>query len=256
MAAKKSRQQRKRAVENEPGKQRSSLKPFYILLGVIALVGVTVLIIQAASGGQTATQPVPLTLGSGGMEDVEGVTLGDPDAPVEIIEFADYQCPACGQFATMVAPLVKERYVDQGIVRYTYYDYPLSQHQHAFLASRAARCAGDQDRYWDYHDILYARQARWSPTGNATSLFEDYSEELGLDEGAFRNCLRSDRHAETVTENLQLGVAFGVQGTPTIIVDGQIQPDFSFASLEQAIEQARESTAGEAEAPLDADVDS
>src|SRR5690606_31043959 len=105
-------------------------------------------------------------------------------------------------------------------------------------AARAARCAGDQGRYWEYHDALYARQARWSGR-SSTPLndFEEYAAELGLDRAAFSACLRSDRHAEVVTANIMLGERLGVRGTPTVIVNGRRVERWGYPELSELIKR-------------------
>jgi protein-disulfide isomerase len=204
----------------------SPLRPFYIILGSVALVGLGALAYQYFGTQRSmAVSPVPVVMDPEQIAQARGVAIGPEDAPVVIFEFADYQCPACAMFSTFVQPLVKERLVEgEGLVRYVYYDFPLAQHQHAFLASRAARCADDQGRFWDYHDILYGRQGRWARARDASSDFLGFAGELGLDRGAFESCLRSDRHAEEVTRNQRLGLQLGVEGTPTLFVNGRRLP--------------------------------
>jgi protein-disulfide isomerase len=230
--------------------QRSSLNVFYVVLGIVAVIGVGVLVFQVFGSREPAAQPVAVEIDPVELARTPGVALGRADAPVVIYEFADFQCPGCAQFATFVAPLIKERLVEPGLVRYVYYDFPLSQHQHAFLASRAARCAGDQERFWEYHDLLYGRQPRWSSaasTGSATDLFVGYARELGLDRGAFEGCLRSNEHAEAVTRNLRFGESLGVSGTPSIFVNARrLQRIPSFQELEAMV---RAEAGGAAPAP-------
>lgn len=208
-------------MARKPAKQQSSsLQPFYVVLGVVAVVGVGLVLWQMVGGGTAATEPVPVVISDEELSRVQGISIGRDDAPVVIYEFADFQCPGCGQFATFTAPLIKERLVDTGQVRYVYYDFPLTQmHGNAFLASRAGRCANDQGRFWDYHDNLYGRQPSWSSLSNPTSYFIDLAGEIGLDEGEFSSCLRSDAHQEEISRNMQLGHMLGVQGTPTLFVN-------------------------------------
>jgi len=177
----------------------------------------------ACSPGEVAVAPVEFE----GMEDAPtvvglatGVTMGNPDAPITIAEFADYQCPGCAGFAGQIKPQVELAYLQGDQVKFVFYDYPLvTIHPHAFLAARAARCAGDQDLYWEYHDSLFRNQRAWSMSqGAPLGLFEDYAAEVGLEPTAFRACLRSDQHAVTVTANMQLGNLLGVTGTPTLMV--------------------------------------
>ncbi len=207
----------------KPAANRSnSLTPFYAIIGVVAIIGIGILAYQTLSSGEAATAPVAVDIDPAELARTPGIGIGREEAPVVIYEFADFQCPGCAGFASFVAPLIKERLVDQGLVRYVYYDFPLTSiHPHAFLASRAGRCANEQGRFWDYHDVLYARQSRWSAMRETTGYFVDIAAELGLDRGQFDSCLRSDRYAEEVTRNLRLGESLGVQGTPTLFVNGR-----------------------------------
>jgi protein-disulfide isomerase len=201
--------------------------PFYLILGVVALVGLGLLARQMmASGGQAATKPVPVTMDPAQLAQVQGISVGRADAPVQIFEFADFQCPGCGEFARFVSPIIKQRYVQAGTVRYVYYDFPLPMHPHAFLASRAARCANEQGKFWEYHDVLYGRQSEWSAQRDATDSFTEYARDIqGLDQGKFRECLLSDRFAREVTENIKLGESLGVGGTPTVFINGKRLPN-------------------------------
>ncbi len=196
------------------------------LIVIIAVLALGVALIgyrMGATGGETALAPVDME----GLDDpttlislATPITLGDPDAPITIIEFGDYQCPACRDFNARVKPQIDLTYVQSGQAKFVYYDYPIiGGHPHAFLAARAARCAGDQDQYWAYHDKLFVNQQYWSPEMNPPlDLFEAYAETLGLNSSDFSSCLRSDRHAETVTANLALGIEMGVTGTPTVMI--------------------------------------
>ena len=137
----------------------------------------------------------------------EPVSLGNPDAPLTLMEFGDYQCPACQNFYRQAKPILDVSYIEPGRVRFEFYDFPLeATHPNAFLAARAARCAGDQDRYWDYHDRLFQNQVLWSFEPDPAGAFNGYADDLGLDGGEFRSCLRSDRHAEVVVANQMLGI--------------------------------------------------
>jgi protein-disulfide isomerase len=213
--------------------------PFYVILGIIAVAGIGVLFYQVGGRAQPALEPVPVAMDEAQLARAPGVATGPEDAPVVIYEFADFQCPGCAQFATFVAPLIKEHYVQPGTVRYVYYDFPLIQiHRHAFLASRAGRCAEEQGRFWEYHDVLYGRQQRWASAADASGLFIEYADELGLDRRAFTECLRSDRYALEVTQNLRLGESLGVQGTPTLFINGKRLPSVpSFRELRGIIDQ-------------------
>jgi protein-disulfide isomerase len=198
--------------------------PLYLFLGLIVLAGAGVLFTQSRRASEAATQPVDVVLTTEQLQRVPGISLGRPDAPLTIYEFADFQCGGCAQWATFMEPLIKERLVNTGKARYVYYDFPLSIHQHAFLASRAGRCANEQQKFWDYHAALYQNQSQWSREDDALPLFLDYARRVGLNADTFEGCLRSDKYAREVSESYKLGESLGVNGTPTVFVNGQRVP--------------------------------
>lgn len=154
------------------------------------------------------------------IELAQGVSIGSPDASVTVMEFGDYQCPACQNFFRQAKPILDVSYIEPGRIQFVFYDFPLEgAHPHAFLAARAARCAGDQDGYWQFHDRLFQDQISWSVQADPSGQFVDYAEDLGLDGSAFRGCLRSDRHAEVVSANQLLGLQLGAQSSPTVLID-------------------------------------
>ncbi len=209
-------------------KNGGNLKGFYMVLGAVGAIAAGAVGWSAAQGSLSSASTVAIeSIVTGEIEYQElydlatGIELGDPDAPITIMEFGDYQCPACQQFATMVKPQVELAYVETGTARFVFHDYPLSGHPYSFLAARAARCALDQGNqfYWPYHHQLLAHQTTWSLSQSAPmNAFETYAVTIGLDEGQFADCLDSDRHADVVSANLRLGIELGVSGTPTVFV--------------------------------------
>lgn len=204
-----------------PKSRRNPLLPFYIILGVVALAGAFFLFRQMGGGGAAATTLQPVAMSPEQLQRVPGISQGQPNAPVVFMEFADFQCPACGRFASFSKPLVKE-WIDNGTVRFVWYDFPLVEiHKNAMLASRAGRCANEQNRFWEYHDYVFGQQGAWAEQANPVNLFIDYSERAGLDSDAFAQCLRSDKYQKEVSESRELGVTLGVQGTPSLFVNGK-----------------------------------
>ncbi len=210
-------------------KSGGDLKGFYVVLGAVGVIAAGAVGWSALQGTFSSAATVAIaSIVTGEIEDLEalvalatGIEKGDPDAPITIMEFGDYQCPACQQFATMVKPQVELAYVETGIARFVFHDYPLSGHPYSFLAARAARCALDQgnEYYWPYHDQLFAHQTTWSLSQSAPlNAFETYAATIGLDVNQFAGCLDSDRHADVVSANLRLGIELGVSGTPTVFI--------------------------------------
>jgi protein-disulfide isomerase len=223
----------------------SSLKPFYIILGIVAVVGLGALAL-ALRGGDTAgaaTAPVEMTDLQNPQELVaraRGVAAGPADAPVQVIVFSDYMCPYCADFARGVEQQIKAEYVATGRAQFVYYDFPLGgSHVHSFIAARAGRCAEEQERFWEYHDLLLGRQTSWMYERSVPMRqFNEYARELGLDEGAFRECLNSDRHADLVTANYMLGNRLGVGGTPTVFINGRrVDRPLTWTDVRDMIEQ-------------------
>ncbi len=202
-------------------KKRSPLTPLYLLLGLIVVAGAGVLFTQMRKGGEAARAPVPVAMSPAELQRLPGMSIGRPDAPLTILEFADFQCGGCQRWATFMEPLIKERLVNTGRARYVFYDFPLAMHANAFLAARAGRCANDQEKFWEFHALVFQNQGKWSYEENAVPLFVEYAGQAGADEGRFEECLRSDRFAKEVSESVKLGESLGVGGTPTIFVNGQ-----------------------------------
>lgn len=221
---------------------------FYWLFGAVAVIGVGVVGYNVSSGMFSSAVSTPVEVE--GLDDparlvemARGVTRGDADAPITIVEFGDFQCPSCADFAQTYKPQVELGLVESGQAKFVFYDFPLvSIHPNAFLAARAARCAEDQGKFWEYHDELFRQQARWSPMPSPAGAFEDYAEALGLDGGEFAGCLNSDRHADLVTANMQLGNVMRINSTPSIVVNVKGQPtsrrtqSYSYQAIVQAIE--------------------
>jgi len=203
-------------------KAKNSQKPLIIGLsaGVIALIVVIVYVITAAPDPSSDSLPTagPNAAPFPAQVDQFGVSVGEPDAPVVVREFADYQCPACQSFSG-AAKQLKEKYVESGQVRFVFFDLPLQQHQNAVPAALAARCAGDQDSYWAMHDMLFDKQYEWSGSGSPTDTFTRYAEDLGLEARRFRRCMDTDLHIEAIEQSRQVAVQLQLTSTPTVLVD-------------------------------------
>ena len=138
---------------------------------------------------------------------------GDLNAPVTIIEFSDFQCPYCGRFFQSTLTEIERDYIKTGKVRYVFRDFPLEFHKQAPKASEAANCAGEQGKYWEMHDKLFANQ-----TTLMVDKLKQYAAEIGLDSGPFDACLDSGKYAEEINRDIEDGKKAGVSGTPSFFI--------------------------------------
>lgn len=180
--------------------------------------------------GVIGTAPLPSDLGTQGQPapgtkvDVDEGHLpakGDDNAKVTIIEFSDFQCPFCKQWFDQTKDQLFKDYVDTGKVKFLYRQYPIAQlHPNAEEASLASECANDQDKFWEYHDLLFAEQNSWANLPDPTSNFSTYATQLGLNKSDFDQCMSSEELKSNVTKDMQDGSAAGVNGTPTFFING------------------------------------
>lgn len=144
------------------------------------------------------------------------VILGNPQAPVTIIEYSDFQCPFCKQFHATTGKMLREGYIAQGLVRFIYRDFPLdSIHPYARPAAEAARCARDQGAYWEFHDYLFDNQSQIPAMD-----FVRVAKSLGLNEAQFMSCVATRKYRDAVEADFQDGIQAGVDSTPTTFVNG------------------------------------
>src|SRR5713226_1342806 len=156
---------------------------------------------------------------------------GSPKAPVVIVEFSDFQCPYCRSVQPTLKSLLAKY---EGRVSLAYRDLPLRDiHPQAELAAEASRCAGEQGKFWEYHDLLFANQNKLDRPG-----LLGLAHDLKLDEKQFDSCLSSGKYAAQIEQDRQLGLRAGVAGTPGFFVNGSLlsgnQPQDAFEKLIQA----------------------
>lgn len=165
-------------------------------------------------------------------------SLGRADAPVVLVEYADFQCPFCGAFAREVKPRIEEAYVRSGKVRFEWRDFAWFGEE-SKAAANAARCAGDQGAFWQYHDRLYAERVTPNRgTFTRARLISDASA-IGLDTAAFTACLDEGRHRAAVAADTAEATRLGMTGTPTFLIgDRRIVGAQRFEVFAEAIEAA------------------
>ncbi len=197
-----------------------SLKPFYVALGVVAVAGAA-LIVWAAG----ARAPAPIVMAScsgpplGGVEP-RGVSIGPDSAPVQITEYADFECPACAQFTVLTMPDVLRRLIPTGKLRWTFMDFPLQQHANSPLAHVVAACAAAQGQFWPMEYAMYDHQNDWYALDNPQGKLFGYAQGLGLDMDSLRVCVTQRRPWPRIEANRCTGERLGLEGTPTFFVNG------------------------------------
>jgi protein-disulfide isomerase len=200
---------------------KSGMKRFYILLGVFGAIGLGALF-YLSNRPAAVSIPVNVSIQASDTSGFRGYLKGSPTAPVEITEFADYQCPFCQTFATLQMPTIEARLIESGKLRWRYRDFPLQQHAFARLAAHSAACADEQGKYWDQHNRIYEGQQDWAASRDASSLFRNYAKAGGLDLGRYDACMKAGKYAGRIQASLNEGVQLGVNSTPTLLVGDRL----------------------------------
>lgn len=160
---------------------------------------------------------------------------GSENAPVTIVEFTDYQCPFCARSYEDTYLQIMSDYVDTGKVRYILRDLPLPFHPNAEDAAVAARCAGEQGKFFEMHGLIFEGQTDWEGLADAKSTFATYADQLGVN---IRSCQGDDSILTAVQDDLALANSVGATGTPTFFINGELlvgaQP---YASFQQVIDE-------------------
>ena len=167
--------------------------------------------------------------------DITGAPVkGEKNAKVVLVEFSDFQCPFCGRFVHDTIPQVETDYIKTGKIRYVFADFPLeSIHQYAFKAAEAASCGGEQGKFWEMHDRLFANQTALKPDD-----LTQHAEAVGLDKTKFQQCLDTQKQAPSIRKSMAQAGDAGVTGTPTLMV-GLLQPNSSRVKILRVLKGAQ-----------------
>jgi protein-disulfide isomerase len=219
--------------------KKANNRQFAGALVAVALVGVAALGYVLTHRGPTVIIVDPkIPAGA-----AEGHLMGNPNAPVQVLEFGDFECPGCGTFATLTEPDVRSRLINTGVVGFRFYDFPLSQHKNTFTAHLAAACADDQQKFWEMHDRIYAGQDEWSDLVSPSmtdplSIFKRYAKELGLDVSAWESCVTTQKYTAKIKGNQAEGVRRNVQTTPTLIIGNKQVNGVTYDQFKQLVDDA------------------
>ena len=200
--------------------QPAGLKRFYTLLAVLGIAGAV--IIAMLMRRKPVSIPAKVVVQASDTAGFRGYILGRPDAPVEITEYGDFQCPACAGFDIVQFPSVKERLIETGRVRWRYRDFPLDIHPNARLVAHAAACADEQGKYWDTHRFLYEAQGDWARKRNPADDVRDIVKSTGADPGKYDACMESARYAGRIQASYDEALKTGIGSTPSFVIGGRI----------------------------------
>ena len=229
MSTKSSRETRR--AKRQQQQRRQMIRNLLIIGGVVLLIAAGII--------YASLRPIEdvVAITSRNLQNANGLTVGNPDAPVVVEVYEDFQCPVCRNFTETVEPLIIENYVNTGQALYIFRQYPFIGSE-SFAASNASMCANAQDRFWDYHDILYANQTGENIGAFSNKRLQAFAENLGLDMDSFNACFNKSTYDDQIKEDKAKGLAAQVSGTPTVFVNGRALPDFQYQTVQNAIESA------------------
>lgn len=206
----------KRQEIREKRRKAQARSTFLIIGGIILAAVAVVLVIIWPSLQPLGDITVPTITAK---PQANGLSMGDPNAPVKIIEYADFQCPACGYYVKSLEPQIIQDYIATGKVYFTYHPFSFIGEE-SFRAAEAAYCANDQGKFWEYHDMLYANQTQENGGDFTSRRLSAFAEKMGLDVGAFNSCLNSGKYTNQVNNDAAAAKNNNITSTPTFDVNG------------------------------------
>lgn len=197
-----------------------------VIAGIVVLTGI---VIWATNRPQA-----PINLAT--IVHADDAMTGTINAKVTVVEFGDYQCPACGYEYPILKQLV-DTYKKNPNFNFVFKNFPLPQHQNAPAAAEAAEAAGEQGKYWEMHDALYEHQKDWVDVASPLSLFTGYAQTLGLDVPKFQTAIQGEKFKNKINKDVQDGQLIAINATPTIFVNGEkLVGTASFDQLKQKVD--------------------
>lgn len=208
---------RRKADAEQATRQRQVL---WVVGAVVAALIVAVGLIlvnrpRDAGGSIVAAEPIPASI------PLTGLTMGEPDAPLHVVEWGDYQCPGCGIFAREVFPQLIGEYVEPGLMSFEYKPFSFLGEE-SFRAAEAALCAEDQGAFWPYHETLFQNQHGENLNAFSNERLKQIAASLELDTAAFNGCLDSGQKRADVDAAAADARGNGITSTPSVIVNGAL----------------------------------
>ncbi|MEK7460021.1 MAG: thioredoxin domain-containing protein [Patescibacteria group bacterium] len=191
-------------------------KRVIIWVSSLLIVGITIVAVWQIATGEKPARVTTGTLSEqvGSDEWTKGASL----PTVSLVEYSDFQCPACGYYHSVVEEVLKE---NEGNLTFTYRHFPLPQHKNALAAAYASEAAGTQGKFWEMHRLIFEHQNDWSDSTTAESIFEGYATELKLDIAKFKSDRDSQATKDAVEHDKETGLKSGISSTPTFYLNGK-----------------------------------
>lgn len=230
------RRDSRKARKSQPARRRSLMLPLTAgaLLVGLAVIAAIAFWRQDAPSTDGINEPVAYSA----YNLADGRALGPANAPVTVEVWSDYQCPYCQRFATTWEPALADKYAAAGLVRIVYRDYAFIGDE-SVVAAVAARAAGQQGKYWQFHDYLFGNQNGENKGWFSETRLQGIAQAIGLDLPAFNSARNDAELKQDVLAETSQGRALGVTGTPTIAIGGQLRTDLTtYDKLEAAVEAA------------------
>ncbi len=203
----------------------------------LGLIGLVIVLVVGVVGGVAWYKQSSAPTDTEALLSADSYSTGPADAAVTLIEFGDFQCPACGQ-AEPIVEQIRQEYADKSF-RFVFRNFPLTIHPNAPVAANAAEAAGAQGKYWEMHDALYTNQTAWSNVSDPTSQFVQYAKEAGVkDLNKFENEVKASAYTTKIRADQKDGATLGVNVTPTFYLNGQkMEGTQSYDTLKQKIDE-------------------
>ncbi|MCK9292625.1 MAG: DsbA family protein [archaeon] len=203
-------------------------KNWLILLLSVIIIMLLIIVIGKVSKKEDTNITANIILPNNNLQDVnlelpqnklidDDAIKGDPDAPITIIEFSDYECSFCQRFYYETLPQIQSEYIDKGLVKLVYRDFPISNHKYAQVSAEAAECAGEQGKYYEMHNLLFEKGV----SGGTTS-YKRFAKDIGLNTEQFNSCLDNRDQKAEVLNDFKVGQTEGVTGTPAFVINGEL----------------------------------
>ena len=186
-----------------------------------------------------------LLIGAGAQQDpIAARTKGRPGAPVTVYEMADFQCPACREFALTTLPVIDRDYIQTGKIRWVFVNYPLTRiHKNALAAAQVAMCAARQNRFWPVHDALYQKQPQWTGLDLPWPALIALADSAGVGHDSLVSCLNGRATVDAIARDAQGSVRAGANATPTFYIEGGLAegalPPAEFSRLLDSVYRAK-----------------